>query len=270
VPGEINDDDSWEVIHNHPGGNMGWENAVKLFKRFMPEMAAFTEALATALGAPFLRADFFVGSQKWGVRLNEVAYGCGLDYRTILKEGTTQRVIDDKPAMVEILRQGMERCTKHMPARHFLQTLGLQGTEYADSAVTPLKTPAASLPRLPIEITSQEWAEMAAEEALCKSMKELPPHEEEVSKDQIQIPKPSAHIPTVMMPTRLLAMSPVQPLHVITSNPAQILGCPPSSLKLHTPGPATEVHKARANACGITMAAAQPRATFLLRAPPAR
>lgn len=55
-------------------------------------------------------SDFFVGNSKWGVRLNEVAYGSGLDYR---RRGAASKpmgsawvggLMDDGPAIAEILQ----------------------------------------------------------------------------------------------------------------------------------------------------------------------
>jgi len=240
VQGELNDNDGWEVLHNHPGGNVGWEQAVKLFKRHMPEMAALTETLATALGTPFLRADFFVGSAKWGVRLNEVAYGCGLEYRNLLREGTLMRIIDDKPAMSEILRQGMALCHRRMPPEHFLRMLGVQGTTYEDTAVVPLSAPLTTFSSSLNMQPDHELQEYAAEENLCRSMKELPPHESEPAKEnhakqgdpyyvmckQSLVKPHPAYIPTLVMPHHT----------VITNNgfgmPMQI---PTTALKAQVP-----------------------------------
>jgi hypothetical protein len=237
VPGELSDDDGWEVLHNHPGGNAGFENAVKLFKRYMPQMAALTETLATALGTPFLRADFFVGSSKWGIRLNEVAYGCGLEYRNLLRDSNGSRVIDDKPAMSEILRQGMALCHKRSGPGHFLENLGVQGTCYEDTAVVPLGQPltnlAASIQPDP------ELKEYAVEEDLCKSVKELPPYEADLARplDQVimiknTVSKPHpAQIPTLMMPHA------GQMAKVICSNPAGFMAIPATQMKaLQQPG----------------------------------
>merc|ERR1719188_335289 len=71
--GELSEDDEWDVIHQHAGKNLGFRNALKLFRRHISSIAATAEAVSVALGAPFLRSDFFIGSETWGVRLNEVA-----------------------------------------------------------------------------------------------------------------------------------------------------------------------------------------------------
>jgi len=214
VPGELSDDDGWEILHNHPGGNVGWENATQLFKRHMPQIAALAESLAVALGTPFLRADFFVGSPKWGIRLNEVAYGCGLEYRNLLREGALTKIIDDKPAMSEILRQGMDLCHQRMPPEHFLRRLGVQGNTYVDTAVMPLSDPLTNFGPSMNTHPDHELHDYAAEEDLCKSVKELPLHEIEPAKDnhaklldphyvmrkQSFVKPHLSHIPTLVMP----------------------------------------------------------------------
>jgi hypothetical protein len=100
--------DFWECIHEHPAPsqNKGFAKGLELFKLHIREMAAAAESLAVAVGAPFLRADFFVGSSEFGVRLNEVAYGCGADYRNLVGG----RIVDDAPAIARILREGMSCC----------------------------------------------------------------------------------------------------------------------------------------------------------------
>eukprot|EP00427_Karlodinium_veneficum_P053368 CAMPEP_0169411872 /NCGR_PEP_ID=MMETSP1017-20121227/60527_1 /TAXON_ID=342587 /ORGANISM="Karlodinium micrum, Strain CCMP2283" /LENGTH=892 /DNA_ID=CAMNT_0009519195 /DNA_START=85 /DNA_END=2765 /DNA_ORIENTATION=+ len=282
VLGELSDDDTWEVLHNHPGGNVGWENAVKIFQKNMPAMAALTEQLAVALGTPFLRADFFVGSSKWGVRLNEVAYGCGLEYRKLLQEGATECVVDDKPAMVEILRQGMALCSTRLPAQQFLERLGVQGTEYADSAVNALKAPLTTwASTLALEI-DEELPELAAEECLCKSVKELPlqppqqsqlieqtllhPQQLEQVREIRHVIKPHPpQIPTLPMLT-LQNLAVRQPGQAKVFSSAQC-SVPATSLRLHAPAS----HKAnrRTSACGITIP--PPRAApVLVRVPVAR
>lgn len=238
VPGELNDDDGWEVLHNHPGGNAGWDQAVLLFKRHMPEMAALTEALATALGTPFLRADFFVGSPKWGVRLNEVAYGCGLEYRNLLKDGDNQRIIDDKPTMSEILRQGMALCHRRLPPHHFLQMLGAQGSCYEETSIIPLPSPLTNFSSTLNTQPDLQLADYAVEDHLCKTHKDMPPSEKEAEhareKPSEPVPigfrgaavvKPAAlvkphngHIPTLVMP-RSVAVIPTAPAVVLSEPP---------------------------------------------------
>jgi len=246
VPGELSDDDGWEALHNHPGGNAGFDSAVKLFKRHMPEMAALTETLATALGTPFLRADFFVGSSKWGVRLNEVAYGCGLEYRNFIRDGATLRPIDDKPAMSEILRQGMDLCEQRLPPEHFLQSLGVQGKSYVDTAVVPLPVPRTNFSATINSHPDPDLQDYAVEENLCKSMKELPPHHEgKLAKENVQsvqvpahlmckttLVKPHpVHIPTLMMPN-------LQPLVAVYGggatygNSAHVVQMPAQAMKV--------------------------------------
>jgi len=128
VPGEIRDDDAWKAIHRHDSKNEAFEQALSLFTEAMPAMAAAAEAIATATGAPFLRSDFFVGSSQWGVRLNEVAYGSGLDYSSQALDGS---IVDDAPKIARILQEGHQLCQKRRerPA-NFLGPLGAWGFWY--------------------------------------------------------------------------------------------------------------------------------------------
>eukprot|EP00928_Gymnodinium_smaydae_P062818 TRINITY_DN4658_c0_g1_i1.p1 TRINITY_DN4658_c0_g1~~TRINITY_DN4658_c0_g1_i1.p1 ORF type:complete len:1246 (+),score=260.99 TRINITY_DN4658_c0_g1_i1:426-3740(+) len=131
--------DSWEVVHEHPGGNPGFSMALEIFRRHIREMSASAEGLAAAVGAPFLRADFFVGSPEYGVRLNEVAYGCGADYRSTVPDETAPggvRIVDDAPSVAYILREGMSRCKRKFAPDRFLRRLGVTGTSYADMAIS--------------------------------------------------------------------------------------------------------------------------------------
>eukprot|EP00435_Cladocopium_sp_Y103_P028047 s3419_g7.t1 len=137
--GELSEDDDWEVIHEHRGGNRGFEVSLKLFKEAMPVMCTAAEAIATAVGAPFLRSDFFVGDSRWGVRLNEVAYGSGVDYRRRKEKNSTSKqtkggswqggLVDDGPAIAEILQEGFKVCQRQPPA-DFLRTLGAKNAIY--------------------------------------------------------------------------------------------------------------------------------------------
>lgn len=132
--GELSDDDQWEVAHQHPGNNTGFSKALELFLKHMPQMAKAAEELATAVGAPFLRTDFFVGDPKWGVRLNEVAYGSGCLHRRFSNKGG-KLLVDDAQAMAQILREGMAECKEKLPARRFLDQLGVHGSKYEDLTV---------------------------------------------------------------------------------------------------------------------------------------
>jgi hypothetical protein len=132
--GELSEEDTWEVAHEHQGHNPGFEKALALFMQSMPQMASAAERLATAVGAPFLRVDFFVGDAKWGVRLNEVAYGSGtLHKRPSLNGGLM--LVDDSHSMAQILREGMAECQSKQPAAEFLTPLGVKGSTYADVTV---------------------------------------------------------------------------------------------------------------------------------------
>lgn len=132
----LGDDDTWEPLHEHKdaAADPGFLAGLELCREQLPHLTRSAETLATAVGAPFLRADFFVGSAHWGARLNEVAYGCGVDYRAIAQDGTG-RAVDDAQAIAEILRQGLEACSQRLPASHFLSSLGASGHSYEDMVV---------------------------------------------------------------------------------------------------------------------------------------
>jgi hypothetical protein len=146
---ELTTEDSWEILHDHSGSNPGFDKALELFHMHIPAIAACAEALAVAVGAPFLRSDFFVGSSQWGVRLNEVAYGCGVDY---MSRAEDLSMVDDGPAIARILQEGMAQCRCRLPPDHFLKRLGVKGNSYMDMSVTPL--PAWARPALPAACTS--------------------------------------------------------------------------------------------------------------------
>lgn len=90
-------------------------------------MAILAERIATAVGTPFLRSDFFVGSSKWGLRLNEVAYGSNIELRKFSK--APQGFADDSFDVARILQEGFKRCQRKSPD-HFLSRLGVQGSTY--------------------------------------------------------------------------------------------------------------------------------------------
>jgi hypothetical protein len=131
--GLLNHEENWEVLHDHEGSNKGFEKSLQIFLQAMPAMAAAAEAVATAVGAPFLRSDFFAGSEKWGIRLNEVAYGSGVDCRS-KKPGSTQTA-DDSTFIARVLQEGFKLC-KRRPADIFLEALGAKGSKYEDMTVS--------------------------------------------------------------------------------------------------------------------------------------
>jgi hypothetical protein len=135
--GELGEADSWQVIHMHNGANLGFQKAIELFERHIAAMVELAEVIATAVGAPFLRSDFFVGSPQWGVRLNEVAYGSGIEYVNF-SDTMTQTVVDDSTAIAQILREGYMQCQRRLPSSHFLWKLGVRGHGYGDMAVMPI------------------------------------------------------------------------------------------------------------------------------------
>eukprot|EP00747_Dinoflagellata_sp_TGD_P099929 gnl/TRDRNA2_/TRDRNA2_167896_c1_seq13.p1 gnl/TRDRNA2_/TRDRNA2_167896_c1~~gnl/TRDRNA2_/TRDRNA2_167896_c1_seq13.p1 ORF type:complete len:559 (-),score=57.18 gnl/TRDRNA2_/TRDRNA2_167896_c1_seq13:28-1704(-) len=173
---QLSDEDDWEFLHNHKGHNIGWDRAVELFLRHMPAMSKTTEFLATAVGSPWLRADFFVGDISLGVRLNEVAYGCGCSYRWKPIDGS-QRMVDDAPAIAQILQEGMKVCQKVSTPHEFLSRLGAEGSTYTEMIVSPLSAPARRImqqkyPANALQEGSDENAkDCAASEDLCRTIK---------------------------------------------------------------------------------------------------
>lgn len=137
--GELSDHDDWEPVHRHSGVDKCFDTGVELIKRHMSEVVAAAERVAVAVGAPFLRSDFFVGSSRWGVRLNEVAYGSGIDYVNLTADGSG-RIVDDAPAIAQILQEGMFQCHMRHRSEHFLSKLGAKGQTYADMIVLPVGT----------------------------------------------------------------------------------------------------------------------------------
>eukprot|EP00931_Biecheleriopsis_adriatica_P065547 TRINITY_DN40057_c0_g1_i1.p1 TRINITY_DN40057_c0_g1~~TRINITY_DN40057_c0_g1_i1.p1 ORF type:complete len:562 (+),score=95.07 TRINITY_DN40057_c0_g1_i1:39-1724(+) len=127
VHGKLSKDDTWEVVHEHVGTNQGFDVALELFKKTMPAMASAAEGIASAVGAPFLRSDFFIGSVEWGVRLNEVAYGSGVDYKQ--RPAGASKPVDDAPAIAQILQEGLRLC-RRQPSSHFLSKLGASDEPY--------------------------------------------------------------------------------------------------------------------------------------------
>mmetsp|Transcript_55875 Transcript_55875/g.130797 ORF Transcript_55875/g.130797 Transcript_55875/m.130797 type:complete len:788 (-) Transcript_55875:316-2679(-) len=138
TPGQLSDDDEWCIAHDHPGGNVGFDSALKLFKRHMSAMAGAAEYLTTAIGAPFLRVDFFVGSPRFGIRLNEVAYGSTVEHRRFPRgvqdlvncKSNGQALVDDSPAIARILQEGMKVCKEVLPRKRFLERVGIRGNDY--------------------------------------------------------------------------------------------------------------------------------------------
>lgn len=167
--GVLSDQDRWEVVHEHHGVNPGFETGLRHFLLHMPKMAATAEHLAAVVGAPFLRVDFFVGSPQWGVRLNEVAYGSGTQHRRPSDAGG-MLLVDDAPAMAQILREGMAQCTERLPAEDFLSRLGARGSNYAELTVE--KLPAEEQLKMP-DGTLQVSTDGAAASALREVPKNL-------------------------------------------------------------------------------------------------
>jgi len=135
--GELSNDDGWDIIQRQSGTTSPTGKAAQLCMRHISTVAMIAETVAVAVGAPFLRSDFFVGSDKWGVRLNEVAYGSCIDILHRADDGSG-RIVDDAPSIARILLDGMSLCRRRLPAEHFLSKLGAFGQTYADMTVTPM------------------------------------------------------------------------------------------------------------------------------------
>jgi len=175
VVGEISNDDDWQVIHNHLGHNPGFDKALELFERHISAMAVTAEAVAGAFGAPFLRIDFFVGNPRWGIRLNEVAYGCGCDYRNITEDGI---VYNDAQAVAQIIAEGMRVSRQSYPPEHFLAKLGMFGPTYGQSSISKLKKslrpplPAGALDEDSELLSSRDCWDCRVPDHLCKTMRD--------------------------------------------------------------------------------------------------
>jgi hypothetical protein len=170
---QLSDDDDWDVVHEHPGRNHGFEKALELFKAHIKQMAKVAEQLATAVGAPFLRTDFFIGDPKWGVRVNEVAYGSGTLHKRPSKKGG-MLLVDDAHAMAQILREGMAQCQTKQPAEQFLRDLGVRGSTYQDLSVDVLPG-SESHPPMESECEASEEQRVPAELCMTPRAKWMPP-----------------------------------------------------------------------------------------------
>lgn len=173
--GELGEADTWQVIHKHSGNNPGFEKAIELFEHHMPAMADLAEVIANAVGAPFLRSDFFIGSPEWGVRLNEVAYGSGIEYMNF--SGSPSRsVVDDSTAIAQILREGYLQCQRRSPSQHFLCKLGVRGSCYADMSVVPISPSLRPVlpPRAQSSGDDPSCVALAVPEELCATMPDRP------------------------------------------------------------------------------------------------
>jgi len=139
--------DDWEVIHRHNAFDPNFDRAIELFRQHVREMARTAEMISTAVGAPFLRTDFFVGDSKWGVRLNEVAYGSCIEYLT---RDSLGRLADDAPAIAEIIQEGMARCRRRVPPEQLLSKLGVRGNTYEELVIAPQRAvPQMVIPQVP-------------------------------------------------------------------------------------------------------------------------
>lgn len=94
--------------------------------------------------------------------MNEVAYGCGCDYRNRAPQESAKD-FDDAPAMARILQEGMALCKARRPAREFLSKLGVLGDDYASMEVLPL----AGTPPRPSPVQLYDEEDSIVPEELC-------------------------------------------------------------------------------------------------------
>jgi hypothetical protein len=201
VMGKLSSNDDWELLHEHAGQNRGFEKALELFKQEMPRMAAAAEAIAAEVGAPFLRSDFFVGSEKWGVRLNEVAYGSGCDVKR--RAAGAPFLIDDGPLIAQILQEGFKVCRQRAAPEHFLSKLGVQGSTYEELEVGEVPEEQRHVLQMP---TPQRFRSMSLVPAAdCETPQ---------ARASCQPPKHQEQAAFHMMHPAVLQMPPVQLLPV--------------------------------------------------------
>lgn len=118
-------------------------------------------------------STFFVGSTKWGIRLNEVAYGCGCDYRNIAIDGA---VYNDAQAVAQILSEGMQVCQKCYPPEYFLSRLGMFGPSYAQASISRLKNslrpplPKGALDQEAEALSTRNCLDCSVPDHLCKTL----------------------------------------------------------------------------------------------------
>jgi len=125
--------DEWRILHSRAGCEPMYCKAVEVLQHELPAIAAAAQSVSTRLGAPFLRADFFAGSEKWGIRLNEVACGDALD-NTLLEIGG-DCFNSESLSLAQVICEGHSMCQKYFPPEHFLSQLGVQGSCYKDMVV---------------------------------------------------------------------------------------------------------------------------------------
>jgi len=170
--GQISSDDTWKVVHQHTGRNPGFDRALELFQFHINSIAAAAEAIAVSVGAPFLRADFFVGDPKWGARLNEVAYGCGCDYHNLTENGM---IVDDGHSIAQIIQEGMQHCRQRYQPDFFLSRLGAMGHSYNSMVVAPIPAWGRPFSAPLLQGRPPRALETEMPDELCKTQKEFGP-----------------------------------------------------------------------------------------------
>mmetsp|Transcript_62749 Transcript_62749/g.99120 ORF Transcript_62749/g.99120 Transcript_62749/m.99120 type:complete len:1087 (-) Transcript_62749:8-3268(-) len=125
--------DEWSVLHSRAGSDPMYYKALEVLQCEVQTIAATAESLATEVGSPFLRADFFVGSERWGIRLNDVA--CGDALNNSLLELSDESSNSHALAIAHAIRDGHSLCQRRFPPEHFLSRLGVRGGCYKDMVV---------------------------------------------------------------------------------------------------------------------------------------
>lgn len=110
-----------------PESSAKYQAALQLILSAMPLLSEAAEDIARAVGAPFLESHFFVGSTKWGIRLNKVAYCSNTELRRVADN--PRGYVDDRRAVAKILQEGFKICSHRAP-QHFLSKLGVSGSSY--------------------------------------------------------------------------------------------------------------------------------------------
>jgi hypothetical protein len=151
--GEFSSNDSWVLLSSFDNADPACCRALEIVLKQIPAMVALAETVAVAVGAPLLRADFFAGSERWGVRLNDVVYGSAIDYMTLADD---VELTEDMHDIVQILQQGHLLCRRHLAPEHFLSQLGVRGHSYSDMNI------AEAEPMASVEDMASTMASMAS------------------------------------------------------------------------------------------------------------
>jgi len=190
--------DEWSVLHSRAGSDPMYYKALEVLQCEVQTIAATAESLATEVGSPFLRADFFVGSERWGIRLNDVA--CGDALNNSLLELSDESSNSHALAIAHAIRDGHSLCQRRFPPEHFLSRLGVRGGCYKDMVVMDLKysdSIASDVPSKKAQ-SSSETSAFAQDRGLVDdvvpgAVEELRPKAEHKSCQELPAPRSSRH-----------------------------------------------------------------------------